>query len=412
MNISIELSRAQNNFLNATTRGRMYLGSIGSGKTRIMCYCALIDALQGKHCCIVSFSYRNLKDVVIPTMLDIIRAAELERLCSYKMADNIVKVGLNKILFRTADNPDRLRGLNLHTFYMEEARELTRDTFDIMIGRLRRPDNVRHWGIVSTTRGKNWMYDMIKEEGLLGIFNDDCKYLKGDNLTVVRTEIDDVPFLPEDYVQELKRQYTSNFAKQELKGLIIDTEGEIFDTDWFILKSVNNSPRGVRFWDLAVTTKTTSDSSASCRMYKENSKYNVLHMSKHKLAWPDLKRKIIEYALSDGTDTIICLEEAGQQRAIIDDLRATQALSNYTIRTYKPTKDKITRAYPVASQAELGNIILNDGAWVRHLFDELSSFSIENVRNNTSNDDMVDSLSGAYYMVNNTVRVQVYQIPM
>lgn len=410
MNVSIDLSEAQANFFEAETRGRMYLGSLGSGKTKIMCYCALMDALNAKHTCIVSFSYRNLKDVVIPTMLEIIRELDLESFCNYKMVDNVITCG-GPILFRTADTPDRLRGLNLHSFYLEEARELTRDTFDIMIGRLRRKGRKCHWGIVSTTRGKNWMYDIIKEEGLLGIFNNDCRYLKNDNITLVRTEIDDVPFLPEEYVEELKRQYTSTFAKQELKGLIIDTEGEIFNTEWFIEKSVTGIG-GVRFWDLAVTTKTTSDNSASCRMTLDKGLYKILHMSKHKLSWPQLKRKIINFAISDGDNVTICIEEAGQQRAIIDDLRSSPELTNYTIRSYRPTKDKVTRAYPVASQAELGNVILNDGAWKRHLYDELSTFSVDGIKNGTLKNDMVDAMTGAYYMVGKATRPRVFSIPM
>jgi len=411
MILTPNLSEEQANFVAATTRGRIYLGSIGSGKTVSMCYSAIFDAWKSYHVCIVSFSYRNLKDVVIPTMLELIDSLGINSFATYRASDNSIAINGAPILFRTADNPDRLRGLNLDSFYIEEAREVSHETFLILLGRLRRQENC-HWGLVSTTRGKNWFYNIIKKEGLLDVFKDGNKYESNENLTVCRSEIDDSPFLPEAYKADLKKQYSSRFAAQELRGLIIDGEGEVFKEDWFKIKSLRPNYNGVRFWDLAVTTKTGSDSSASCKIHKEVNKFHIDHMSKFKLSFPELKKKIIEQAKTDTTNTVICVEEAGQQRAIIDDLRHTPQLSSFVIRTYRPTKDKVTRAYPVASQAELGNIILDDAPWTKQLFDEFATFNIENCKKNNAHDDMVDAMTGAYHMINRVQTAQFSQIPM
>jgi phage terminase large subunit-like protein len=56
----------------------------------------------------------------------------------------------------------------------------------------------------------------------------------------------------------------------------------------------------------------------------------------------------------------------------------------------RETGDKVTRAGPASSQAEVGNIKVVRGAWNEAFFSELENFPSER-----GHDDQVDALAGA-----------------
>ena len=282
---------------------------------------------------------------------------------------------------------------------------MTRDIFDILLGRLRKGDNLQ-WFIATTTRGKSWFYEIIKEEGLLDIFDKNTRLVSNDYLKVIRAVIDESPFLTKEYIQDLRKQYTSKLQAQELEALIIEDEGEILSPSWLRVMNLPYPTTGVRYWDLAVSTKDAADNSAGCLMTKASNKFNVINIKRVKLAYPDLKKLIIDTAHSDGVGVTIYIEEAGQQRAIIDDLRASPDLYRHVIKAHRPTKDKVTRCYPLASQAELGNVYVNDEPWLKDLKDELSVFSVESVAKGNTKNDMVDSMTGAYHCLAKSSTIQ------
>lgn len=395
MNIPIELTNPQLDIINCNTRGNIFIGSIGCGKTELLCHVAIREALRSRHTMIVSHTYTNLRDVILKKLIDLLEKFGI----TYKLniTHMIVTVNNTDILLRSSSEPERLRSYNLDSFIMDEAFLSDRNTFDILLGRLRRSDNW-FWLMVTTTRGKNYIYDIIKKEGLEHIFLEENKYVSNNNLTVVRATIDDNDFLPKSYIDNLKSQYSSSFAKQELYGLIIDGEGALINNNWFKY-SIPLLDRQVRFWDFAVSVKDSADYSVGGLLGKNNiNKYSINNIKRVKLQWPELRRLIIDTALSDGKDVIIGLERAGQQSALIDDLSRCQELQGYIIRTVSPTKDLITRSLPWISQAELGNISIVKDTWNREMFDEFSQFSYENY--NKKHDDIISSITGAHELLN------------
>jgi predicted phage terminase large subunit-like protein len=64
-------------------------------------------------------------------------------------------------------------------------------------------------------------------------------------------------------------------------------------------------------------------------------------------------------------------------------------LNGWVVEAVRPTGDKYTRAKPVASQAEAGNIDVVRGPWLHDLLSELGAFPNPRVH-----DDQVDTLSG------------------
>ena len=154
---------------------------------------------------------------------------------------------------------------------------------------------------------------------------------------------------------------------------------------------------GVRYWDVAVTTKTYSDYSAGALVSLDPEKRLVIHdMAWGRWQYPDLKQKIIDNAILDGKTITIGIEEAGQQRGFIDDLCREPKLGGYTIRALKPEGDKLNRAMPWASRTELGHVVVCEGFWNGSFFDECLSFTASGSH---LHDDQIDAVSGGYQLL-------------
>jgi predicted phage terminase large subunit-like protein len=92
----------------------------------------------------------------------------------------------------------------------------------------------------------------------------------------------------------------------------------------------------------------------------------------------------------DGTNCHIRIEQepgsGGKESAEI----SVRQLAGYVVRVKPSTTDKVSRARPLASQAEAGNVRIVRGAWNRAFIDELTSFPFG------ENDDQVDGASSAF----------------
>ncbi len=69
-------------------------------------------------------------------------------------------------------------------------------------------------------------------------------------------------------------------------------------------------------------------------------------------------------------------------------------LQGYNVKTVKATQDKVTRTLPASSQAEAGNIKILQAPWNEDFFRELENFP------EGAHDDIVDALSGAFLLLN------------
>jgi predicted phage terminase large subunit-like protein len=87
------------------------------------------------------------------------------------------------------------------------------------------------------------------------------------------------------------------------------------------------------------------------------------------------------------------VESALHGIAAIQELRREQTLANIQLRSISVTRDKITRALPVASRAESGQVKLVNGPWVKEWLDECTVFP------HGAHDDQVDAVSGVVQMI-------------
>jgi predicted phage terminase large subunit-like protein len=383
----IRLSPKQARFLQSKMRTVIYRGGIRSGKTVVLCLKAIEYAGKGLRFCIVSFSYPILRDVCQYTMREILKDSG----CPYeeKSTDKVFIINNTEILFRSGDQPDSLRGLSLDGFGIDEAREFkTRDIYDIMIGRLSNNPDAQGF-ITSSPKGKNWVNALSD--------------LPNTETIIQRTE--ENPFLPAEYINSLRTQYTTEFARQELDADIVEFNAGVIHSDWFKIVDYVKPVEGVRFWDLAVSIKTSADRSSGALCSFANDHFTIHDIICGRMEYPDLRRKIISTANNDGPGIVIAVEEAGQQLGFIDDLKRLPELRPYTIRADRPEGDKFNRAMPWASRAQLGNVNVCRSKWNNDFFDECNSFTADDSH---IHDDQIDSVSGAYKVLSHKMALQLF----
>jgi len=374
----IKISKQQAQFLRSKAHIVTFRGGIRSGKTVVLCCKAIEYALQKRRYAIISFSYPMLRDVCMYTMRWILTRPDINYPFEENKSEKAIIIDGQEILFRSGDEPDSLRGLSLDGFGIDETRNFkTREILDIMLGRLSNSEDAQAH-LVSSPKGKNWNWELEK--------NADVETI------VQRTE--DNPFLPAGYIARLRANYTSKFAKQELDADIVEFGAGVIDPAWFRIVPQRKCEDGIRFWDLAVSVKTNADRSAGALVSNDNGAITIHDMRAGRFQYPDLRQLIIETAKRDGRGVTICIEEAGQQRGFIDDLKYLPELMPYRIEALKPEGDKFNRAMPWASRAQLGSVVLCEGEWNRAFLDECASFTADDSH---EHDDQIDAVSGAYF---------------
>lgn len=375
-----DITHAQGRFVTGKSRLTIFKGGIGAGKTLVLCLVAIAKARAGRTFLLVSFSYPTLRDVCLKTLLELLY--DLKIVYTLNRSEMWIKIGNGEILLRSGDMPDRLRGINCHDWGIDEAREFkTREIYDILLGRYRKSEDGQGY-IATTTKGKNWVYT-----------------LEGNTNTEVITQTTfDNPFLPQSYKDNLKEQYTTKFAMQELYAEIVEMGAGIIDPNWFKLIDPRAYTDAVRFWDLAVSIKTYADfSSGALVSIDEKNDLYINDIKRLKVEYPDLREHIIKTAHEDGRKVIIGVEEAGQQLGFIQDLLREPRLNGFQIKALRPEGDKLNRAMPWASRAESGKVYICRGLWNKPFLEECSEFSADNSH---QHDDQIDSVSGAYAVLN------------
>jgi len=206
--IRLKLYPRQHDFFKCRDRFAAFVGGIGSGKTFVGSLWGIQQASNpGTLGLVIAPTYPMLRDVAWRAFLEIGGLAIAEK----KRGEMILTVqGGGEILFRSADNPDRLRGPNIHWALLDEAALCPRETWDITIGRLRASGTAGPCRIVTTPKGRNWLYERQTE------------------MTIFKAATEENPYLSPEFVSSLKRSYTGNFARQELYGDFVAFEGLVY----------------------------------------------------------------------------------------------------------------------------------------------------------------------------------------
>lgn len=212
---SLTLSRTQSAFVLDTHRWAAFVGGIGSGKSYAGAAKALVQHLDRPSLgLVVAPTYPMLRDATWRTALEV-WAPILVGVVRNEM--RMVLRGGAEVLFRSADDPERLRGPNVSWAWIDEGSLCHDQTWPIVIGRLRQAGRMGTAWVTFTPKGRaNWTYRVFVEQG-------------GDDVALYQARTAANPFLDPAFVATLERQYTRRNARQELGGeFLLDVAGAAF----------------------------------------------------------------------------------------------------------------------------------------------------------------------------------------
>ena len=193
---------------------------------------------------------------------------------------------------------------------------------------------------------------------------------------------------------EGRRQVLGQYEYNALyRGNPIARGGNIVDLDSIEYISREEIPNIelARAWDLAATSKKTSDYSASalCGYDKNEDVFYIAHVTRDKMNWHATKNAIAKYA--DLENNRIGIESVGgfhtSYEQIKEERRGKNIVQNINVST-----DKLSRANGWLSLVDAGRVKVVRGDWNYDFIDELRAFP------DGRNDDQVDAVSLAYEM--------------
>jgi predicted phage terminase large subunit-like protein len=199
------------------------------------------------------------------------------------------------------------------------------------------------------------------------------------------------PFIAPSEIDAMRAEMTSLQFSQEVLAQFVNLEGGLFRREWLQgVDSPGDVREWVRYWDLAVSVKTTSDYTVGAKVgLRADGSLVIADVVRGRWEWPEARKIITSTAQTDGPACRIGIEAVAFQAAGVQELQRDPALLRYLVRAVHPDKDKYTRALPWAARAEAGLVSLVRAPWNAAFLAELSDFP------QGTHDDQVDAVSGA-----------------
>jgi hypothetical protein len=209
---------SQRAFHDLKTRFKGFSGPIGSGKSQALCQEAIrLTYLNvGRTGLLGAPTYPMLRDTTLASLFSILDANGIPY--DHNKGENslLLKETRSRILFRPVDEFERLRGMNLAWFGLDELTYSQEEAWLRLQGRLRDPKAKVLCGFaVWTPKGFDWVYRRFIESP-----QRDCG--------VVRAQPYENRYMLEkvsDYYDRLKDSYDEKFFAQEVMGEYLPQDG-------------------------------------------------------------------------------------------------------------------------------------------------------------------------------------------
>ena len=335
------MTRPQREFWDSDARFRAFTGGVGSGKTRLGCLSVFAQP-PGSLGVVAAPTYPMLRDATLRTFLELARDGKV--LAEFRSSDMLARlVNGSEIMFRSADDPDRLRGPNIGWFWLDEAAMMGVDVWNIMLGRLREAPG-RAW-LTTTPRGDNWIYDRWVRKALPGY-------------AMIRSSSRDNPFLPPDFIANLESAYTSRFARQEIEGeFLLDVPGALWkraELDAHRVQSARVFSRVVVGVDPKASAEADSETGiVVVGLGQDGRGYVIADYSIDGTPEQWAQRVAYAYETHSADRVIVEVNQGGDMVSSV--LRATGV--RLPIQTVRAARGKYTRAEPIAALYEQGKVV-------------------------------------------------------
>ena len=207
---------SQARFHRLRTRFKGFSGPVGSGKSAALCQEAIRRAYQnpGRQGLLGAPTYPMLKDATQRSLLEILDRAKIPYELNKSQNYVVLSECQSKILFRSMEEYERLRGTNLAWFGLDELTYTSEEAWLRLEARLRDPLAKALCGFgVWTPNGHDWVYRRFIEKQISGYGTVLARPFENRHLLKA------VP----DYYERLKHSYDARFYEQEALGTYHET---------------------------------------------------------------------------------------------------------------------------------------------------------------------------------------------
>lgn len=215
-----------------------FVGGRGSGKSWAGAYRMFRVARPGGRYMVVAPTYKVLADCTMESFWQVDK--ELGFVSHYDKTNRVATLGNGaRVLFRSGDDPDSLRGPNLWGAWLDEASYMHKDVFHVIVGCLREGGSVGPlWATFTPNGCSHWTYEVFGPGTRSGA-------------VLFRASSRDNPFNPPEFADFLALQYAPLRQRQEIGGEFVTIEGaewppEYLSEDMFYREMPKSLP--VRFW--------------------------------------------------------------------------------------------------------------------------------------------------------------------
>lgn len=209
-------------FLQSPQAYRGFVGGRGSGKTWVGAYDVLLRARPGRTYLIGSPTGVLLNDTTYPTFKKMAQDLGLWWDAKLTPYPNVTIAPGATIRFRSAEDPEKMRGPNLSGVWLDEASLMHKDAYLISIAALREGGEQGWLSATFTPKGLgHWTYEVFGQA-------------KPDT-AIFHAPTRANPFLPPDFHHRLEVQYGERGlrAQQELDGRFVNVEGAEWPPEYF-----------------------------------------------------------------------------------------------------------------------------------------------------------------------------------
>lgn len=210
----------QSAFIKSTHKHTALIGGYGSGKTNVAIDKIIVKHLQsnGKAVAYYLPTFKLIKEVALERFPETFSNYGIDY--TLNKSDFDIRTKYGKILLRNMSNPETIVGYETAYSLIDETDILPTDKMNLafakIIGRNRAilPEGqVNQTDVVGTPEGFKWLYDFFVKN-------------PNQNKTIIKAKTIDNPFLPSDYIDNLKETYTEAQVKAYINGDFINLKGD------------------------------------------------------------------------------------------------------------------------------------------------------------------------------------------
>lgn len=390
------LHKKQIEAFNSLARFNVIVAGRRFGKTRLAAFKIVISAIQKEGVYYWVSPTREVGNSAWRLVKRMVKATFGEGIAGINETVRTISIPNGSIIeFKSADNPDSLRGDGLSGCVLDECAQIKETAWSESI----RPalSDKRGWSIfIGTPKGRNFFWKLYvraqKEQ------SEDWKaftFTTYDNPLVDPKEIDDA-----------KKDLADKAFRQEYLAEFISDEGATFKKVWF--NNRKEQPEYIaRFisWDTAAAVSDTA--AYTCGIVGElmpDYRLFIREVYRERLEFPDLEYKIkqMAYKYSDELRGIV-IENKSSGISVIQSLCQTlePELANLIV-PFNPKGSKQDRANEASKWCEKGCIVLpvysDEYKWLFNFEDEILTFPNSEYR------DQTDAFSQLLDYVSNYLR--------